>query len=112
MRRANGGAVFARTQTKVFKPGLHHAPCGPIGTEGGRCEARALRHATYAVMLRALGHWKTTVRRTPPQAAGCSLLGPGDNAVVFPRPGQTEGPSSEERHRVSAAGIPPKIQLV
>jgi hypothetical protein len=24
-----------------------------------------------------------------PQAAGCSLPGPGDNAAVFPRPGQT-----------------------
>ena len=38
----------APNETKVFKPGLHHAPCGPIGTEGGRCEARALRRAAHA----------------------------------------------------------------
>ena len=27
-----------------------------------------------------------------PQAAGCSLPGPGDNAAVFPRPGARTGP--------------------
>jgi len=33
----------------------------------------------------------------------CSLLGPGDDAVLFPRPGQTGrpvGPYSEDRHPV------------
>ena len=41
------------------------------------------------------------------QAAGRSLLGPGDNAVELPRPGQT-GPLPRRK----APGIPSKIQLV
>jgi hypothetical protein len=41
------------------------------------------------------------------QAVGCSLLGPGDNAVELPRLGQTE-----PLPRRKAPGIPSKIQLV
>ena len=44
-----GRGVCPHPNEKCLKNrGLHHAPCGPIGTEGGRCEARALRRAAHA----------------------------------------------------------------
>jgi hypothetical protein len=94
--------------------------CGPPrllrlhrDTEGGR--RGALRRV---LTRRALGHWQIGMPCEDQsgarlQAAGCSLLGPGDNAVELPpapRPVRQRGPSPEERHPVYAE--PSKIQLV
>ena len=69
--------------------------CGPPrllrlhrDTEGGR--RGALRRV---LTRRALGHWQIGMPCEDQsgarlQAAGCSLLGPGDNAVELPRPDQ------------------------
>jgi hypothetical protein len=64
--------------------------------------APACPHAA-ACAPSVIGRPQSGARR---QAAGCSLLGPGDNAAVFPRPGQT-GPLPRRK----APGIPSKIQL-
>jgi hypothetical protein len=78
-----------------------HASRSSIGTEGGR--RGALRRV---LTRRALGHWQIGMPCEDQsgaclQAAGCSLLGPGVNAVELPRPGQT-GPLPRRK----APGIP------
>ena len=108
MRRANGGAVPARTQRSLKNRGPGRPGCGQPrfprlhrDTEGGR--RGALRRV---LTRRALGHWQIGMPCEDQsgarlQAARCSLLGPGDNAVELPRPGQT-GPLPRRK----APGIP------
>jgi hypothetical protein len=106
VRRANGGGGplpgCPHTQRSLKIRGPGRLGCGPprllrlhIGTEGGRCEARsgvsscAARCARPRASVIATLEDQSSARL---QAAGCSPLATwtgADNAVVFPRPGQT-----------------------
>ena len=86
--------------TKIRGPGRLALGCGPpasCGSTSGQREADVRRAPRRVLTLRApsrLGHIATLEDQSSArlQAAGCSLLATwtgADNAVVFPRPGQT-----------------------
>jgi hypothetical protein len=118
LRRANGGAVPARTQRSLKNRGPGRLGCGQPrlprlhrGTEGGRRATWGATASPHAQGPRSLADQSGACL----QAAGCSLHGPGDNAVELPRPGQTGPlplpPPKKARH---PPGIdrPSKIHLV
>jgi len=86
----------------------HHASCGSIGTLRA-ADVRRYGESSRApsVIGKLVCHVKTSPLRTTLSRGMLAILGPGDNAVELPRPGQT-GPLPRRK----APGIPSKCQLV